>query len=747
MGRNWAIAIGINQYHNLQPLHFAKDDAEQIRQFFLSTAGFEQVYLFSDDSPAIAQDYGPPIASQPTYATLRRFLRVRFEQPFLKSGDNFWFFFAGHGIRHEDRDYLMPLDADPGDIDDTAIPLSYVAERLSRCGADNVVLLIDACRSQGRRDGLGIGTELQQGVITIFSCSPQESSYEIEALKQGAFTHSLLHAMQIQGEGNCATVERLYQYLRHQVPLVNQQYSKPLQTPYAVVEPATKYHLILLPRFATVRDAETLKLDAFKAEHAKEYTLAEQLWLRVLIVSPADPDAIDGIRRIDRMRTQPPQSSSSTSTEPLGDRRPNLPQQSRSSTSHRLQPPVSPHPQLQSRPKATPSHRSISPIPQRSTQSLSGKEQAKPPDSTPLPRPPLRWPSVSISRRRLLQISGGLGASMGAIALGRVFWPNSDSQTSESDDAFPEAASSPELNLTAEQITTVQVNEQGEETGERSVEVNVFDEDLGDDIALRMVEIPGGEFWMGQTDPETEELTRPIGDDKYRECYKRELPRHPVSVPSFFMGMFTITQAQYEAVMGSNPATQYDSRFVAPNKSVVGVSWENAIAFCEQLSQQTGREYRLPSEAEWEYACRAKTETPFHFGDTITPNLANYRGIDWEWEGTMYPGGYGKGPTGIFRVEPMSVGSFPANAFGLFDMHENVFEWCLDHWHVTYQGAPTDGRAWIEDGDSNQRMLRGGSWDDVPGRCRSAFRYKSFFSDRSFAIGFRVICSAPRTLA
>lgn len=153
MGKNWAIAIGINEYYNLQPLRYAQQDAERMRQFFRDDVGFEQVYHFSDSSPPIEQDYGPKISSQPTYATLRRFLRIRFEEPFLTAGDNFWFFFAGHGVRHEDRDYLMPLDADPGDIDDTAIPLSYVTERLRRCGADNVVLLIDACRSRG--SGMG----------------------------------------------------------------------------------------------------------------------------------------------------------------------------------------------------------------------------------------------------------------------------------------------------------------------------------------------------------------------------------------------------------------------------------------------------------------------------------------------------------------------------------------------------------------------------------------------------------------
>jgi uncharacterized caspase-like protein len=227
MGKNWAIAIGVNQYDNLQSLSYAKQDAEAVRDFCLQDVGFEKVYYFSDDSAPIEMDFGSPMRSQPTFGTLSRFLRVRFEQPFLHAGDNFWFFFAGHGKRHRDRDYLMPIDADPGNIEGTAIAINDVTERLRRCGADNVILLLDACRNEGDRDGEGIGNETHQGVITLFACSPSERSYEIDALQQGAFTHTLLQGLRIQGEGNCATVERLDQYLRYQVPEVNRRHNKP----------------------------------------------------------------------------------------------------------------------------------------------------------------------------------------------------------------------------------------------------------------------------------------------------------------------------------------------------------------------------------------------------------------------------------------------------------------------------------------------------------------------------------------
>ncbi|MBD0346766.1 MAG: GUN4 domain-containing protein, partial [Coleofasciculus sp. Co-bin14] len=204
------------------------------------------------------------------------------------------------------RDYLIPCDGNPRDVEYTAISISYVTERLLRCGADNVVLLLDACRNEGEKAGLGIGLEKQQGVITICSCSPREKSYEIEQIGQGAFTYTLLESLRIQGEGNCATVERLYQRLRYRVAEINRDYNKPEQTPYAIVEPASKYHLILLPRQATLQDIALLKMDALKAEVAGDYELAKQLWIRVnAAAAGSDIDVIQAFQRIFQHQEQP----------------------------------------------------------------------------------------------------------------------------------------------------------------------------------------------------------------------------------------------------------------------------------------------------------------------------------------------------------------------------------------------------------------------------------------------------------
>jgi formylglycine-generating enzyme required for sulfatase activity len=251
-----------------------------------------------------------------------------------------------------------------------------------------------------------------------------------------------------------------------------------------------------------------------------------------------------------------------------------------------------------------------------------------------------------------------------------------------------------------------------------------FGELLGQGVTLEMVEIPGGTFMMGSPDSE-------------KGCNPYESPQHRVTVKPFFMGKFPVTQAQYEAVMGTNPAEQYDrDRFAAPGKPVVGVNWHDAVAFCQKLSEQTGREYRLPSEAEWEYACRAGTTTPFYFGETITTDIVNFNG-----EGMPY----GNAPPGVSRGATTEVGSFPPNAFGLFDMHGNVWEWCEDVRHRNYQGAPTDGSAWIEGGHSSVRLLRGGSWLNNPWFCRSAYRYKDLAGGRFNDYGFQVVCRPPRT--
>ena len=281
-------------------------------------------------------------------------------------------------------------------------------------------------------------------------------------------------------------------------------------------------------------------------------------------------------------------------------------------------------------------------------------------------------------------------------------------------------------------------------TIKRQASNRYFDEDLGGGVSLRMMQIPGGSFVMGS--PEDEQ-----------ERQEREGPQHDVTVPPFFMGKYPVTQAQWRAVAAMEPVQrQLDldpSEFKGADRPVEQVSWEEAVEFCQRLSRyvqpagrnQPSRMYRLPSEAEWEYACRAGTTTPFHFGDTITTELANYCGTDDEIY--SWPGSYGDGPTGEYRGLTTPVGYFEVtNAFGLSDMHGNVWEWCQDHRHYGYQRAPINGSAWINEpsGDMQARVQRGGSWTYHPSYCRSAFSGGGGPSDSSNFIGFRVVCVASR---
>ncbi|MEM9273819.1 MAG: bifunctional serine/threonine-protein kinase/formylglycine-generating enzyme family protein [Cyanobacteria bacterium P01_F01_bin.143] len=237
---------------------------------------------------------------------------------------------------------------------------------------------------------------------------------------------------------------------------------------------------------------------------------------------------------------------------------------------------------------------------------------------------------------------------------------------------------------------------------------------LSKEVTMDLIGIPGGKYLMGSPEDELERSND-------------EGPQHKVKIRPFLMGKYPVTQAQWKAVMKNNP-----SRFTEDeDHPVEKVSWFDCLDFCEKLSQKLGREFRLPTEAEWEYAARAKSTTPFFFGETITTELANYNG-----EYT-----YGIEKEGEYRNKTTKVGSFAPNRFGLYDIHGNVAEWCEDSWHDNYQEAPSNGEPWVDDEDSSERVLRGGSWLHLPGSCRSSQRLSSLGNSKSDAFGFRIASS------
>jgi formylglycine-generating enzyme required for sulfatase activity len=274
---------------------------------------------------------------------------------------------------------------------------------------------------------------------------------------------------------------------------------------------------------------------------------------------------------------------------------------------------------------------------------------------------------------------------------------------------------------------TQQSGGQGQEgtgwvTERRQHQAYRFIEILPGSVPLEMVLIPSGIFLMGSPEDESGRL-------------EREGPQHQVTVPPFCMGRYPITQAQWRTVTAL-PEVERDlnpdpSSFKGDKRPVERVSWHDIASNSVPASPPVHeRQYRLPSEAEWEYACRAGTSTPFHFGDMISPDVVNYNGSS-----------YAGGPQGERRSKTTPVGHFGiANAFGLSDMHGNVFEWCQDHWHSSYKGAPTNSSAWV--GNSSDQVCRGGSWFGSPRYCRSAYRSSNIADDYNNVIGFRVCCSA-----
>ncbi len=363
--------------------------------------------------------------------------------------------------------------------------------------------------------------------------------------------------------------------------------------------------------------------------------------------------------------------------------------------------------------------------------------------------------------------------------------------------------SSNEINLQPFQFETPTVNRRGKTIKTITHTAQYFSEKLivnkqletntTEELTLEMVAIPGGTFTMGSPENESEH------DD--------ELPQHDVTLSPFFMGKYPITQAQWKAIASrtdlkvnidlnedpshfKDPYQAQDREIERWLRPVESVNWYEAVEFCQRLSKLTGRDYQLPSEAQWEYACRAVTESldlekadgteppsygdsqahqegesypPFYFGETITDQLANYRASET----------YADEPKGEGRSETTPVGQFPPNAFGLYDMHGNVWEWCADDWHDNYDDAPTDGSAWVDTStslnnesneeenvnpenreylDKNNRnspytVIRGGSWIDNPNYCRSALRDND--DPRAVRInndGFRVVCLFGRTL-
>ena len=255
-----------------------------------------------------------------------------------------------------------------------------------------------------------------------------------------------------------------------------------------------------------------------------------------------------------------------------------------------------------------------------------------------------------------------------------------------------------------------------------------FDEILAEGLSLRMMLIPSGQFLMGSPKGELGRMAR-------------EGPQQRVNVGALCMGKYPVTQVQWR-IVAAMPQIKRElksdpSHFKGDRHPVESVSWDETVEFCDRLSAHTQRPYRLPTEAEWEYACRAGSTTPFHFGPTISTEVANYRGDrkGYGWDVNALKG--------VYRHTTVASDHFGfANTFGLCDMHGNVWEWCQDAWRKDYtnQGAERLKKAVLKPEQPVERVARGGSWYSAPEKCRAASRFHFQPNTRHSDLGFRVVC-------
>ncbi len=297
------------------------------------------------------------------------------------------------------------------------------------------------------------------------------------------------------------------------------------------------------------------------------------------------------------------------------------------------------------------------------------------------------------------------------------------------------------INLVTFGYDVLTADERGKVLDRRSESSRYYIEQLTGGQTLELVEIPAGAFLMGSDQTELEGIKKSYIrgiDREIKESLLRrvnsETPQHMVKVAAFYMSKHEITQSQWRAIAGlpkvNRELMSDPSQFKGGNRPVEKVSWEDAVEYCERLTRATGRKYRLPTEAEWEYAARAGTSSHFHFGEGILTEWVNYNGKFT----------FGTSPRGEFRQQTVPVGSLAlANPFGLFDMHGNVWEWCQDTWHDNYESAPEDGKAWAKGEIQYLKAIRGGAWDSSGGESRSGSRNKMTSTIRLNNIGFRVV--------
>jgi formylglycine-generating enzyme required for sulfatase activity len=709
MAKKIALLIGVSEYGaGIPPLLSALNDVQAMERVLQNPnlGNFAQVErLLNPDSVA---------------------MRIGIQKLFKNAGkeDLLLFYFSGHGITNDDNHlYLATRNTAKDNFEATAVDANFIQTQSKSCYSKRQVLILDACYSGAFASGWhtkSIGVDIKkelgaEGRVVLTSSGATQTSFAQEGATLSLYTQYLVEGIETgaadtDNDGNIH-VQELHTYAKSKVQAV-----KPNMTPDIILD--KEGYNILLAYAPKNPEAEYRKL---VEQYAPNGELNELAFLvlkpkrKILGITDTKAEEIETEflepfrRRLANLQSYKQAFAKAVEQKyPLDEHILNiLKDYQQDVLGLRDEDVASIELEITSFKEAK-YQKQLQIQKQQEEEALQLQQEAK-----------------ALSQLRLQQEAERLHRQQEAKALSQLRLQQEAERLQCQREAEAEKNKSG-YHLKTFQFETAQINKNGTGIKRITKSAEYFTQDLGNGVFLEMVHIPGGTFLMGS--PESDES--PISS---------ESPQHQVTVPSFFMGKYPVTQKQWRLV-AALPKIKIDlesdpSRFKGDNLPVERVSWNHTQEFCARLSLKTNQTYRLPSEAEWEYACRGGTTTPFYFGETISTGLANYDG--------NYT--YGGGAKGEYRGKTTEVGKFPANPCGLYDMCGNVWEWCEDEWHKNYINAPADGSAWL-DKNSESRLLRGGSWYDTPAYCRSACRDHYNLDDNNTFIGFRVVCSgAART--
>ena len=709
MAKKMALLIGVSEYGaGIPPLLSALNDVEAMERVLQNPnlGNFAQVErLLNPDSVA---------------------MRIAIQKLFKNAGkeDLLLFFFSGHGITNDDDHlYLATRNTAKDNFEATAVDANFIQTQSKSCYSKRQVLILDACYSGAFANGwhtksIGVDIKKQlgaEGRVVLTSSGATQTSFAQEGATLSLYTQYLVEGIETgaadtDNDGNIH-VQELHTYAKAKVQAV-----KPNMTPDIILD--KEGYNILLAYAPKNPEAEYRKLVEQYAKNGELKRIAIEVLKakrKTLVITDAKAEEIETEvlepfrRRLINLQSYKQYFAEEVEQQyPLDEHTLKILKDYQQDVLGLRDEDVASIELEITSVKEVEYQKQLQIQKQQEEEALQLQQQAK-----------------ALSQLRLQQEAERLQRQREAEAAEQLRLQQEAERLQRQREAEAEKNKS-SYQLKTFQFETAQINKNGTEIKRIAKSAEYFTQDLGNGVFLEMVHIPGGTFIMGS--PESEEGRN-----------SDESPQHQVTVPSFFMGKYPVTQKQWRLV-AALPKVKIDlesdpSNFKGDNLPVEFVSWNHAQEFCARLSLKTNQTYRLPSEAEWEYACRGGTTTPFYFGETISTELANYHG--------NYT--YGGGAKGEYRGKTTEVGKFPANPCGLYDMCGNVWEWCQDEWHGNYINAPTDGSAW-SNGSNNYMSLRGGSWLNGPRSCRSAYRYDVNRDYLLSNVGFRVVCVVGRSL-